>query len=209
MPRYSNVGAFPRIVGLLFLVVLLVAGGALWFDFLGLIDVSTTIAPILNRLGIGGRSEEIVVEEPVLLDAVRVEKERQAIAIREAEIERREDELDQWERELEAQRLELEQAVAALDERENSLNERERRYDDRRANLVAISRDLTSMRPEEAVAILEGYEDQMLIEVLRVTEELAQAAGAMSLVSVWLARMPATRVSEIQRKMALRPDSSL
>ncbi len=67
------------------------------------------------------------------------------------------------------------------------------------------SRDLTSMRPDDAVNILAGYDDQLLIDTLRVTEELAQSAGEISLVSVWLARLPADRAAEIQRKMTLRP----
>jgi flagellar protein FlbB len=61
------------------------------------------------------------------------------------------------------------------------------------------------MRPDDAVEILAGYDDQLLIDTLRVTEELAQQAGEVSLVSVWLSRLPAERASDIQRKMTLRP----
>jgi flagellar protein FlbB len=61
------------------------------------------------------------------------------------------------------------------------------------------------MRPDDAVAILVGYDDQLLIDTLRVTEELAQAAGEVSLVSVWLSRLPSDRAADIQRKMTLTP----
>ncbi|MFP4211650.1 MAG: flagellar protein FlbB, partial [Alkalispirochaeta sp.] len=78
--------------------------------------------------------------------------------------------------------------------------------ENRRAVLEQNSRDLTSMRPEDAVEILLGYDDQLLIDTLRVTEELAQEAGEISLVSVWLSRFPADRAADLQRKMTLKPE---
>ena len=72
--------------------------------------------------------------------------------------------------------------------------------------LVQNSRYLTSMRPAEAVRILEGYDDQLMIDTLRVTEEIARESGEVSLVSVWLSNLPPERAADIQRKMTLRPD---
>ena len=48
----------------------------------------------------------------------------------------------------------------------------------------------------------------VLTAALVVTVGLASAqeAGEVSLVSVWLSRMPPERAAEIQRKMTIKPD---
>jgi flagellar protein FlbB len=61
------------------------------------------------------------------------------------------------------------------------------------------------MNPAQAVGILTAMDDQDVIDIFRKTEEIAQAEGAASLVSVWLSRLPPARAAELQRKMASRP----
>jgi flagellar protein FlbB len=206
--RYSRVGAGPRIVGLIFLILFLAAGGALWFDYLGIIDATSVFAPALRLVGIEARQTEPQLESPLLLESERIAKREAALNLlqdelrrlesdlesREAEVLRREEELAEWERE--------------LVQRENSLSDTLRGVENRRAVLERISQDLTSMPPDDAVAILSEYDDQLLIDTLRVTEQLAQQAGELSLVSVWLSRLPADRAAEVQRKMTLKPTES-
>jgi len=58
------------------------------------------------------------------------------------------------------------------------------------------------MPPDKAVKILLAMEDQDVIDLMRVTEELAAEAGEASLVAYWLSLMPADRAAALQRKMA-------
>jgi flagellar protein FlbB len=188
--------------------MVLLAGGALWFDYLGIIDAKTTFAPVLRWVGIEARTTETDVDNPLLLESERLAKREAALSLlqdelrrleatlaeREQEIERREEELAEWERE--------------LVQREKSLSDTLRGVENRNAVLERISQDLTSMPPDDAVAILAEYDDQLLIDTLRVTERLAQEAGELSLVSVWLSRLPADRAAAIQRKMTLKPEES-
>lgn len=203
--RYSRIGAIPQILLLLLLVAGLIAGGLLWFDYLGLIDVKDRFAPVLGVVGVEERSEVADPDDVMLMDRLRLEKLQEAIELREAELEQTNAGLQEDRLALEEQQQELEQRLAEVEEREVSLNERLQRYENRRAVLEQNSRDLTSMRPDDAVEILQGYDDQLLIDTLRVTEELAQQAGEVSLVSVWLSRFPAERAAEIQRLMTLKP----
>ena len=53
--------------------------------------------------------------------------------------------------------------------------------------------------------ILEGYDDQLLIDLLRITDELAADEGRLSLVPFWLAQLPPERAADIQRKMVIKP----
>lgn len=203
--RYSRIGAIPQIILLILLIAGLAVGGLLWFDYLGLVDVQERFAPILGLVGIEEPSPMPAVEDVMLMDRLRLEKLQEAVDLREAQLEDRVVQIESARAELEEQQQQLEQQAAELEERENSLNERLQQYDNRRAVLEQNSRDLTSMRPDDAVEILLGYDDQLLIDTLRVTEELAQAAGEVSLVSVWLSQFPADRAAEIQRKMTLTP----
>lgn len=201
--------AFPRIMLLFLLLVGLTVGGALWFDVLGLIDITDTISPLIRLFGGEGRRDPAApADSPVLLDAARLAKDQEALALRERELEDREAELAAREADFVQRLAELTEREQAQADRENSFNERVAQYDNRRANLEQISRDLTAMPPANAVAIMEGYDDVFLIDVLRVTEELAQQSGAASLVPFWLSQLPDDRVAELQRKMALVPAES-
>ncbi len=209
MADLRRVRAFPRILLLFLLLVGLTAGGALWFDVLGLIDITDTISPIIRLFGGEGRRDPAATaESPVLLDAARLAKDQEALQFREQELEDREVELAAAQADFEQRLAELQEREQAQADRENSFNERVARYDNRRANLVQISRDLTAMPPANAVAIMQGYDDVFLIDVLRVTEELAQQNGTASLVPFWLSQLPDERVAELQRKMALVPAES-
>lgn len=204
--RYSRMGALPQIIMLLLLIVVLIVGGFFWFDYLGLVDAPAFVRPILQVVGLGGRPPVDLDEDVMLLDRLRLEKLQDAIELRNSELDFREAEIEQQRLALDERGRQLDQVGAELRERENSLNQRLQRYDNRRAVLEQNSRNLTGMTLDAAVAILQAYDDQLLIETLRVTEELAEAAGEVSLVSVWLARMPANRTADIQRKMTLRPN---
>ena len=205
MPRLQ-VGALPQIIALTLLVLVLLAGGALWFNYLGLIDVTETFSPVLRLVGIDARSDEVRVEEELLLDQERLEKLEEALVLQEEELMQREQDLVARDNEISRRQDEIEARERDIQDRENSFNERVSRYDNRREVLQQNSRDLQNMRPEEAVQILVGFDDQLLIDTLRVTEELAQEAGDFSMVPVWLARLPAERASEIQRKMTIRSE---
>ncbi len=204
--RYSRIGAFPQIVLLLILVIILAFGGLLWFDYLGLLDVRGLLSPVLQLVGIEEQTQIVVSEDILLLDKLRLDKLREAVELRGDELTLEAERLQGEVASVEELRQQVEQKEAELAEREVSLNEQLERYENRRAVLEQNSRDLTSMRPDDAVAILEGYDDQLLIDTLRITEELAQGAGEVSLVSVWLSRFEPTRAAELQRKMTLKPD---
>jgi flagellar protein FlbB len=202
---YSRVGAAPRILVLVLLLVVLFFGGVLWFDYLGIIDAKDTFAPVLSLLGLQRRDVIETPEDPYLLEIERYNKRMEGLLLKEEELDNRAASLDEKANELEALQAELQQKEKALTDKEKSFNERVRLYENERANLEQNARNLVSMRPDDAVAVLLALDDQEIIDVLRVTQELADEAGELSLVSVWLARFPAERAATIMRKMALKP----
>jgi flagellar protein FlbB len=205
MANYSRVGAGPRIFVLVLLLLVLLGGGLLWFDYLGIVDVRSLLGPVLNRVGVDAPERLPQVEEPVLLDQARLDKRRAALEERAAELEEREQELQQLQQELQQKQEALAAKEEQLQDQQNSFNQRVEQFENRRAVLEQNAQALTSMRPEDAVAILQSYDDQLLIDTLRVVNELAQEAGQQSIVPVWLSRLPSERAAEIQRKMTLKP----
>ena len=200
MMEYGSVGAGFRIVILMLLVAVLVLGGLVWFDYLGIVDAQGLLAPLFTLI----RGEQPVVdaEDPLLLERERMAKQLEALAIRS-------EELTAWEQELETGQAEITQIVEQLEEREKALEDREKvfnerlqAFENRRVNLRQNSEYLVGMPPENAVKILLAMEDQDVIDIFRMTEEQAQAAGEVSLVSYWLSLMPPDRAAVLQRKMS-------
>ncbi|TVQ39970.1 MAG: flagellar protein FlbB [Spirochaetaceae bacterium] len=206
MARYSSVGAAPRILVLVLLVLVLLVGGTLWFNYLGLIDARAVVAPVASLFGLDRPSDVDPIDDAVLLDSARLAKREQALTLVSEEIARRERGLEDAAAELALLRDEIEAREAELRDREISFNQRVREDENRRARVEQISRNLTGMPPVNAVAILQGFEDQLLIETLQITEQRAAEAGEFSLVPFWLSQFPPQRAAEIQRKMTIRAD---
>jgi flagellar protein FlbB len=208
MARYGGgIGAFPRIIVLFLLVVVLGIGGSLWFDYLGVIDAKDTFAPVFRFFGLQSRSRVEDTDSPFLLDAERLSKLQVAVDLRAEENQRMEESLKSREQDILQQAAEIEEQRKALQDQENSLNERIRQYDIKRANIEQNARNLNGMPPARAVAILLNMDDQDMIDHLRMVEELAQQAGEDSTVAYWLSLMPPDRAATIQRKMAIKPRS--
>ena len=187
----SGVGAGFRIVILILLVGVLALGGLVWFDYLGVVDARRTLAPVFSLFGAG--RPELDAEDPLLLDKERLSKQLEAVAVRAEELAAREQTLAGQEQEL-GQKIQLvQEREKAVEDRENLFNERVKAYDNRRENLIKTSAYLVGMPPDKAVKILLAMEDQDVIDLMRVTEELAVEAGETSLVAYWLPLMPASR----------------
>ncbi len=209
MARVGRVNVLPRILLLFLLVVFLLLGGLIWFDILGLVDARPVLGPVMNLIGLSPEESTAPdFNDMELLDSMGVQKRELAISLHLQQLETSRDLLNQDLSDYEQQLAQLEEREKIQTDRENSFNERLNRYDDRRAGLVQNARDLTSMRPDDAVAILNEYDDQLLIDTLRVVQELADQDGTFSLVSTYLALLPEDRAAAIQRKMTQKPSLS-
>jgi flagellar protein FlbB len=198
-------GAGSRIFILLLLVLVLLFGGSIWFDFLGIIDIKSTIGPVMAFIGIEPRTQIEDTDTPYLLEEERLMKLEEEVRLHAEELDLRAAELLELENEINNKIGQLEERENSLEEQEKSFNESVRMYDNRKANLEQNSQYLVGMPPNNAVDILVQMDDQDVIDLLRVSEQLAAAAGEDSIVSYWLSLMPAERAAVIQRKMAIKP----
>ncbi|MCL2557110.1 MAG: flagellar protein FlbB [Treponema sp.] len=195
-----------KVIALLVLIVALAAGGIVWFDYLHLIDARTVLAPVYGLFGREGRSQPRAgPDELINLDAER-------FAIRLEAVDMRARELDTQERDIDFRWVQLEQAAQELEERQRSLEDWENSLravaldaDNRDRNVEQNARYLSGMPPAAAVGIISEMDDQYIVDVFRMTEQIARAEGSLSLVSVWLSMMDPSRAAEVQRRMVSNP----
>ena len=195
---------------LILIILILVAGGLLWFDYLGIVHVKSVFSPVYKLLGKEPQTSVTSTQsEPLTanLDQDRLNKQLEAIDIRMEELDKRETDLEESEKQNAQVAAELAEREKNQEEREKTFNLTVKKYDDKEVNIEQIANNLNGMRPEAAVGILVAMDDQIVIDVLRKVEEMAAENGTMSMVSYWLSLMPSDRAAEIQRKMLSKPES--
>jgi len=208
MASFGRPRVLGRIVLLIAIILALLVGGLVWFDFIGLIDAKSFLAPAYKLLGIGVRTgAPLRADHPQLLEEERYAKRIEALQVRSEELDALETELKKRDDSISQRVQELDDRGKAIEDKEKSFNDRVKQYENRKANIDQNAEYLTGMNPDQAVKILAAMEDQTIIDIFRAVEEKAKAEGVSSLVSVWLSRMPADRSAAIQRKMALKPTS--
>ena len=199
-------GSIMRIFVLLILIAVLVLGGLLWFDYLGLMHTRGIFSPIYSLFG-KQTPRGVATSSTELAD---LENDRYAKRVKALEI--KAEELDKFKSELELEKKENLKIAEELNDRKTSIEEKEKSFqqimeetDDRNRNINQIATYMNGMRPESAVANLLAMDDQDIIDILRAAEAISTKEGKTSLVSYWFSLMPAARAAEIQRKMANKP----
>jgi len=200
--EFSEVRPGVRIFILFLLLIVLSLGGVIWFDYLGLVDAKTMIAPMYRLFGFQKRSSVASADDPNLLDRERLAKEQDALTLRRQELDSRESTLAKKEKQLNQLGTDLNDKDAALAAREKAFNEQVKAFDNRRVNIAQNATYLTNMTPASSVAILLKMGDPDIIDIFRMIEQQAKKAGTDSVVPLWLSMMPADRAATLQRKMA-------
>jgi flagellar protein FlbB len=199
-------GTIGRVVVLFILILLLSAGGLLWFDYLGIIQSRQFFSPVYKLFGLEPRAGiSTLPQETGDLDADRIAKRLEAVDLRSQELDLKENELTRKEGEVLQMSQELDDRLVSVEERERSFTETLRQTNDRAANVKQIAEYINGMPPKAAVANLLAMDDQDIIDILRQVEANAVADGKTSSVAYWFSLMPAARAAEIQRKMANKP----
>jgi flagellar protein FlbB len=200
--RKSFIGTGTRIIFLLLLIVFLVAFGLFWFDFLGLVEINDMLSPLFELVGIKQTSAFENPEDPLLLDKERLSKQLEAVQLRSEELDKRETEIQEKEDEIAQMIDELKERENSFEQQEKSFNERRNAFENRRVNLEQTAVYLAGMPPENATEIFNNMENDIdIIDIFRITEELAKAEGEQSLVAYWLSLLPPERSAELTRKM--------
>lgn len=208
MGQAKNIG---KTLAMLILIVIMVLGGLMWFDYLGLINAKSFFMPVYSLFGLDPQTSVSNTQADLSLTANleddRFAKRLEALTIRNEEQNQREANILLAEAQNVQIAQELEEMRIALEEQQITFNNEVKKYDDRSVNIEQNARDLASMRPDAVVGILNAMDDQDIIDTLRMVNEIAALEGESSQASYWLSLMPAERVAELQRKMTSKPIS--
>ena len=208
MAENSVAGMIGKSILLVLLIVALIIGGIIWFDFLGIIDKGDSMDFLTKRIGLS--SPEVVeddTENIYLLDAVRLVKESQAIERREIALKSREEEILLNEAKNRQIAEELEEKEASIIDKENSLTEALSRYNDEQENLATTVRYLADLPPQSVVSIMENYPILKIVDTLRKEDEIAQTNSRVSNSSTWLLFMEPKMAADVQDMMIKKPNS--
>ncbi|MCR4953338.1 MAG: flagellar protein FlbB [Treponema sp.] len=195
---------------LILIILILVAAGLLWFNFLGIIRLNSVFAPVYKLIGKEPQTSVTVTQSKPLavnIDEDRLKKIQESLDIQTEELEKRESDITAKENLLAQTAAELDEREKNQEEREKTFNLTQKKYEDINVNIEQIANNLNGMRPEAAVNILLAMNDQLVIDVLRKVEELAAQNNTASMGSYWLSLMPSERAAEIQRKMVSKPET--
>lgn len=195
---------------LIIVILILIVGGLLWFDYLGVVHVKSVFSPVYKLLKKEPQTSQTVTQSDLVipnLDEERLLKQREALLILQEELDKREADIALTEQQNLQVSAELAEREKNQEEREKTFNQTVKKYDDKNINIEQIANNLNGMRPENAVAILEAMDDQTVIDVLRKVEEIAADNGSSSMGSYWLSLMNSERAAQIQRKMINKPES--
>jgi len=204
--RRSGSGGFIKILFLLILTCVVVIGGLLWMNFLGVLNIQDRLSFITRFAGVEPRYVPEDPNEIYLLDNQRIQKERESLNLLNTELSVLEENLLVKDQELRQREEELQGREQSLEEKEKSLNEVALLYENKKANLEQNALYLMGMEPVKAKDILLAMDNLDVVDLLRTSERLAREAGEASLVAYWISLMPADRAAEIQRLMTLKPE---
>ena len=172
---------------LIIVILILIVGGLLWFDYLGVVHVKSVFAPVYKILKKSPQTSQTYTQSDLLtanLDEDRLFKQREALSILQEELDKRESDIQAMEMKNAQVAKELSEREKNQEEREKTFNQTVKKYDDKNINVEQIANNLNGMRPEAAVA-----------------------NGSSSMGSYWLSLMKSERAALIQRKMISKPEA--
>jgi flagellar protein FlbB len=199
MAEYSSIPVSLRIFVLLLIVVLLFILGFFVLNSLGIVDARTFLSPFYSLFNIKAETK-IDVEDPMLLSKQRLAKDYEAVDLLQQEVSKLQAEVNNKNSEVNQKMEDLSEREKQLSEREKLLNQQSKEGDDRMRRLEQMSSQFLGMPPKDAVNVMLKMNVQEVIEVMKVTERMAQQQGVDSIVPYWLSIMPPDKAAEIQEQ---------
>ena len=193
---------------LLVLIFLIMIGGLIVFDWLGLMSLRHQLAPVLRLVGLNAPTSDSPsagAEDSATLNDTRLRRQLESLELERKNLGELEEKLAQRSNELDQRDLEITQAEEKLQQQLKALEERENLYRDRNAKIEQIARNFGGMPPAQAVAQMDAMDPLLVVDVLRAADRIAVEENTSSLVSYWISQMPANRGAEINKLLIEKP----
>ncbi|MBB6042958.1 periplasmic-type flagellar collar protein FlbB [Borreliella yangtzensis] len=194
---------FFRAFFLLFLIVILFLFVLFSIDFLGMYNTKRYFPEFVRTKFLGETSLVFDHNSNIILDETRLVKEREAIDIKNQQIEKLKEDLKLKEDSLNKLEFELKQKQKDLDLKQKVIDDIINKYNDEEANILQTAVYLMNMPPEDAVKRLEDLNPELAISYMRKIEELSKKEDRISIVPYWLSLMDAKKAAILIRKMSV------
>lgn len=194
---------FFRAFFLLVLIVILFLFVLFSIDFLGMYNTKRYFPEFVRAKFLGETSLVFDHNSNIILDETRLVKEREAIDIKNQQIEKLKEDLKLKEDSLNKLEFELKQKQKDLDLKQKVIDDIINKYNDEEANILQTAVYLMNMPPEDAVKRLEDLNPELAISYMRKIEELSKKEDRISIVPYWLSLMDAKKAAILLRKMSV------
>nr|WP_267510534.1 flagellar protein [Borreliella bavariensis] len=188
---------------MLFLIVVLFFFVLFFIDFLGMYNTKRYFPEFVRTKFLGETSLVFDHNSNIILDEARLVKEREAIDIKNQQIEKLKEDLKFKEDSLNKLEFELKQKQKDLDLKQKVIDDIINKYNDEEANILQAAVYLMNMPPEDAVKRLEDLNPELAISYMRKIEELSKKEGRLSIVPYWLSLMDSKKAAVLIRKMSV------
>ncbi|MEM9423699.1 MAG: hypothetical protein AAF975_02780 [Spirochaetota bacterium] len=190
---------------LLIFIMMIIVGGLLLFDWLGLMSLRQEFAPILRLVGLNTPSSMGASADSSVLNDARLRQQLDSLELKRKNLEELEKQLNQRSNELDERELAITQSEEQLQQQLDSLEEREGLYRERDAKVKQIAQNFNSMPPADAVAQMNMMNALLVVDVLRAADRIAVEEKGTSLVSYWISQMPPERGAEVNKLLVEKP----
>ncbi|AGT27283.1 periplasmic-type flagellar collar protein FlbB [Borrelia miyamotoi] len=191
-----------RLILWLFLIVFLLGLSFFLLDLFGIYKARDYL-PLYIRALVFKEDDQPLEYTNISLDEIRMIKEKEAIYIKNQQVEKLREELKKREDNLNKFEAELNQKQKDLDLKQKVIDDIVNKYKDEDANFAQAALYLVNMPPEDAVKRLEELNDEIAISYMRKVEDIAKKEGRASIVPYWLSLMDSKKAAVLIRKMSV------
>lgn len=193
-----------KVAFLSIVLVALLAGGAMWFDNLGVFEyffgtgIRQAVFPALGRLPVVGEFFMVARNKADEIDRQEIDKRITAMKEERESLKKYGNELKEKSGNLEDEYKKLTSWDSDLHNRETKIEENRRKADSYEENIERLASYYINMKPEDAVKIMTELDDNLLVDVLK-----AITRKDPDIATLVLTKMDPARAGQISRKIGL------
>jgi flagellar protein FlbB len=194
----ANISNKSKIIYMIALIIFVAVFGLFWLDHIGLISLQPYVTKYrtLPPLGVDANDDE-----PTLIEREEFRKEQQRLLERIQDLDKREMTITEEEKRLVVELEKIEEMKRGIDLEKKKLESEKAQYSGYKENVLQLASKLYNMAPEESVGIMAGFEDALLIDVLRQMDVDAAKRGVSSITPYLMTLMPKDKASRIMYLM--------
>jgi len=180
------------------LILFLSVFGLFWLDYIGLINLDSHISKHKKPAPLVVDASD---DEPSLIEREEFKKEHQRLQERIQELDKREFRVAEEEKRLIDEREKIDEMKRGIELEAKKLDNEKKQHSGYKKNVIVLADKLFNMPPQDSVGIMVGFEDTLLIDILRQMDDDAARRGGATITPYLMTLMPKEKASRIMYLM--------